>query len=124
MSDDTEADIVLQLDALATYAERANHWTDDKRLMDAAGVADTVFGAIHHIEELEAENEKLRKGLEIYERERNRFKHAKPEMTEEQYDEAMYELDDMFLAGEIGYADYIKGFRDLNEKYREGETND
>lgn len=54
MSDDTEADIVLQLDALATYAERANHWTDDKRLMDAAGVADTVFGAIHRIEELEA----------------------------------------------------------------------
>jgi len=31
--------------------------------------------------ELEAENEKLRKGLEIYERERIRFKHAKPEMT-------------------------------------------
>ena len=33
------------------------------------------------LEELEAENEKLRKGLEIYERERNRFKHAKPEMS-------------------------------------------
>ena len=74
--------------------------------------------------DLKKENDTLRKGLEIYERERNRFKHAKPEMTEEQYDEAMYELDDMFLAGEIGYADYIKGFRDLNEKYREGETND
>ena len=59
MSDDTEADIVLQLDALATYAERANHWTDDKRLMDAAGVADTVFGAIHRIEELEAQNKRL-----------------------------------------------------------------
>jgi phage protein U len=54
MSDETEADIVLQLDALAAYAERANHWTDDMRLMDAAGVADTVFGAIHRIEELEA----------------------------------------------------------------------
>ena len=33
------------------------------------------------IEELEAENEKLRKGFEIYERERNRFKHATPEMS-------------------------------------------
>ena len=33
------------------------------------------------IVELEAENEKLRKGLEIYERERNRFKHATPEMS-------------------------------------------
>lgn len=33
------------------------------------------------IEELEAENEKLRKALEIYQRERDRFKHAKPEMT-------------------------------------------
>ena len=38
---------------------------------------------IAKIEELEAENEKLRKGLEIYERERIRFKHAKPEMTGE-----------------------------------------
>ena len=43
-------------------------------------------------------------------------------MTEEQYDEAMCELDDRFLAGEIGYADYIKGVKDLNEEYREGET--
>lgn len=33
------------------------------------------------IEELEAENEKLLKALDIYERERNRFKHAKPEIT-------------------------------------------
>ena len=36
---------------------------------------------IAKIEALEAENEKLRKALEIYERERIRFKHAKPEMT-------------------------------------------
>lgn len=35
----------------------------------------------NRIEELEAENEKLRKGFEIYERERNRFKHATPEMS-------------------------------------------
>ena len=37
------------------------------------------------IEMLEAENEKLRKALDIYERERNRFKHAKPEMTGEYF---------------------------------------
>jgi hypothetical protein len=35
----------------------------------------------NRIEELEAENEKLRKGLDSYERERNRFRHAKPEIT-------------------------------------------
>ena len=33
------------------------------------------------IDELEAENAKLRKALEIYERERARYRHAKPEMT-------------------------------------------
>ena len=33
------------------------------------------------IEELEAENEKLRRGLEIYARERDRYKHATPEMS-------------------------------------------
>jgi len=33
------------------------------------------------IEMLEAENEKLRKGLDIYQRERDRFKHNKPEIT-------------------------------------------
>ena len=42
-----------------------------------------VLQAADRIEELEAENEKLRKALEIYERERTRFKHAKPEMTGE-----------------------------------------
>ena len=31
--------------------------------------------------ELEAENEKLRLGLEVYSRERNRYRHAKPEIT-------------------------------------------
>ena len=35
----------------------------------------------NRIEELEAENEKLRKGLDIYQRERDRFKHAHPEMS-------------------------------------------
>lgn len=33
------------------------------------------------IKELEAENQTLRKVLDVYERERDRFKHAKPEMT-------------------------------------------
>ena len=33
------------------------------------------------IEMLENEVKTLRKGLEIYERERNRYKHAKPEIT-------------------------------------------
>lgn len=33
------------------------------------------------VEELEEENKKLRKALEAYERERNRYKHAHPEMT-------------------------------------------
>ena len=37
--------------------------------------------AADRIEELQAENEKLRKGLDIYQRERDRFKHANPEMT-------------------------------------------
>ncbi|MDA7915285.1 hypothetical protein N9B98_03350 [bacterium] len=32
-------------------------------------------------EALEAENEKLRKALDIYQRERDRFKHAYPEIT-------------------------------------------
>lgn len=34
-----------------------------------------------HIRALEAENEKLRKALEIYERERDRYKHSRPEIT-------------------------------------------
>ena len=35
-------------------------------------------GAAKRIAELEAENDKLRKGLDIYQRERDRFKHNKP----------------------------------------------
>jgi hypothetical protein len=34
-----------------------------------------------HIRALESENEKLHKALEIYERERDRFKHSRPEIT-------------------------------------------
>lgn len=33
------------------------------------------------VKELEAENQKLRKALDIYQRERDRFKHTHPEMT-------------------------------------------
>lgn len=56
-----------------------------KRLRDMSNYYNSGgrFVAADRIEELEAENEKLRKGLEIYERERIRFKHAKPEMTGE-----------------------------------------
>ena len=64
MSEETDADIVLDLIALATYAERADHWTDEKRLMDAAGVADTVYGAIDRIEELETKLAKAVKALD------------------------------------------------------------
>jgi hypothetical protein len=37
------------------------------------------------IEELEAENAKLRTALDTYQRERDRFRHAKPEMTGEYF---------------------------------------
>ena len=52
-------DIVVTLHALATYAESANHWTDDKRMMDASGVADTIYEAMDRIEELEADLRKM-----------------------------------------------------------------
>lgn len=53
MSDEDE--LVVKLFALATYAEKVNHWVDDKRLMDAAGVADAIHEGIDRIEELEAQ---------------------------------------------------------------------
>mgnify|MGYP001035844343 FL=1 len=34
-----------------------------------------------HIAELEEENEKLRKGFDVYQRERDRYKHATPEIS-------------------------------------------
>ena len=52
-------DVVVTLHALATYAESANHWTDDKRMMDASGVADTIYEAMDRIEELEERAEAL-----------------------------------------------------------------
>ena len=46
------------------------------------GIMEEEPGRVHSVvEELRDENIKLRKALEIYERERDRFKHAKPEMT-------------------------------------------
>lgn len=47
-------DLNEQLGKLALMAETANHWTDEHRLMPAAGVADIVYDAIQRIEELEA----------------------------------------------------------------------
>jgi hypothetical protein len=47
--------------------------------------ANTVMLAKNRIEELEAENEKLRKALDVYQRERDRFRHAHPEITGEYF---------------------------------------
>lgn len=52
--------------------------TDYKQTRDAAGKVEDYEKII---EELEAEVKHLRKALEIYERERNRYKHAEPEMS-------------------------------------------
>lgn len=51
------------------------------------GIADQdgQHWALDRIEELEAENEKLRKGLEFYQRERDRFRHTKPDITGEYF---------------------------------------
>ena len=61
-----------------------------KRLRDPIG----TDALLDRIVELEAENEKLRKGLELYQRERDRFKHTNPEMSGE-----------YFLAGGHGLKD-------------------
>lgn len=50
---------------------------------DRAGMQKMQDLAYKRIEELEAENAKLRKGLELYQRERDRFKHNNPEMSGE-----------------------------------------
>jgi FtsZ-binding cell division protein ZapB len=41
--------------------------------------------ALHKIDVLEDEIEKLKKALDIYQRERDRFRHAKPEITGEYF---------------------------------------
>ena len=55
--------------------------SDEQAEAETPKVLDSWLEAEAKIVELEAENEKLRKGLEIYARERNRFKHATPEMS-------------------------------------------
>jgi hypothetical protein len=46
------------------------------------GIMEEEPGRVHSVvEELCDENIKLRKALDVYEREHDRFKHAKPEMT-------------------------------------------
>lgn len=46
------------------------------------GIMEEEPGRVHSVvEELCDENIKLREALDVYERERDRFKHAKPEMT-------------------------------------------
>ena len=67
-----------QREELRIQAERAKHHLESNcpLIEDEAAVA-----AWEYILELEAENEKLRKGFEIYEREHNRYKHATPEMS-------------------------------------------
>ena len=56
-----------------------------KNEMRSLNSLEDIEFAVKRIDELEAENEKLRKALDLYERERNRFKHAKPEMTGEYF---------------------------------------
>jgi len=52
-----------------------------KSVMNGTPMSSQIIFLEDKIAELEAENEKLRKGLEIYKRERERFKHSNPEMT-------------------------------------------
>jgi hypothetical protein len=49
--------------------------------MSALNQSRTPADALKYIEELEADNAKLYKALDIYKRERDRFKHSKPEIT-------------------------------------------
>ena len=86
---------------LAKMARLAQH---DERMSTGALYGDLA----DRIEELEAEIKHLRKALEIYERERNRYKHAKPEMT------GAY-----FLAGGHGETDdnYLPQFVEIVPAY-------
>ena len=88
-------------DDLVKMARLAQH---DERMSTGALYGDLA----DRIEELEAEIKHLRKALEIYERERNRYKHAKPEMT------GAY-----FLAGGHGETDdnYLPQFVEIVPAY-------
>lgn len=68
-------DLIQRLDNLWAMLEGEGFYTK----------ANIVILGIRRIEELKAENEKLCKALELYERERERFRHAKPEITGEYF---------------------------------------
>ena len=63
-----------------TYA--IDEYLDEREDYDALQeITEHIEQLEAHIEKLEEENEKLRKGLDVYQRERDRFRHANPEMT-------------------------------------------
>ena len=75
----TDAKLISRLqDAVNGEHDMTPHGAD---LLQAIDCIENMKAQAEHIAELEAENEKLRKGLDIYQRERDRYKHAKPEMT-------------------------------------------
>ena len=57
----------------------------NKNEMHSLNSLEDIEFAVKRIDELEAENEKLRKALDIYQRERDRFKHSRPEITGEYF---------------------------------------
>lgn len=84
MSDDLVKRYQLDYHHTRTYAEMAEDCDGDwVKYSDYKAASDRIEQLAATNEELEAENEKLRKALEIYERERIRFKHTKPEITGE-----------------------------------------
>lgn len=68
-------DLAKRLDVCWTMLEEEGFYTK----------ANSVSLAKTRIEELEDENQKLRKALEVYERERCRYRHTKPEITGEYF---------------------------------------
>jgi len=50
--EEMDNNLVNELRTLARIAERADHWTDEERLMPASGVADTIYAALDKIEGL------------------------------------------------------------------------
>jgi len=85
--------IPVDYDELVKFAEEATDEIEklDKACSEWAEVSQSNYQRAKKAEE---EVEKLRKALDIYERERDRFRHAKPEITGE-----------YFLAGGYGERD-------------------
>jgi len=85
--------IPVDYDELVKFAEEATDEIEklDKACSEWAEVSQSNYQRAKKAEE---EVEKLRKALDIYERERDRFRHAKPEITGE-----------YFLAGGYGEQD-------------------